>query len=158
MIRVFAVVLIAIFGSITVEPFLAALLPAGPILPLVAVLLLAVSGGPFHGVIAGTLAGFLVDLLGTDAIGIHLGAMAALGFIIGKSARFLPVWPFGLKAAASGVLLVLYLPLTAIFVRLSGSVPQLDPGAILIFTAVNLLCAVVIAFIPGISFLQRSEA
>lgn len=105
---------------IVASVFLSLAIPGAGFLPAVVLVVVAASKGPLEGVVAGSLMGLLLDLLTSTALGANLAVFAIVGFSTGRVARILPLWPAPIRVAACMPLLILVLPLLAVFEHLAG--------------------------------------
>ncbi|MEK8023836.1 MAG: rod shape-determining protein MreD [Candidatus Hydrogenedentota bacterium] len=155
--RIVTAVMVAIVASFIVEPVLGMMLPIAPAIPLCVVLAVGACNGPLFGVVCGMLTGFLVDLLGSSALGVNLCAMALVGYLAGRLVRIIPPWPDAVRVVVAAPLLFLYVPATWLLARLAGiSAPlggqlsALQPAAA--FLVMNLIAAVLVS--PFLSVLR----
>ncbi|HBW47356.1 TPA: rod shape-determining protein MreD [bacterium] len=154
-IRVAILMVFALLASMIFEPIFANFISIPPSFTLVVICVVASLNGPLFGVASGMIAGILFDLIGTGAIGVNMGSFAVIGFVVGKSARFLPEWNRILKIAAVSPLLLIHIPLTRLFTSIAGNAPVIGYRSAFTFLIANAACAVLLTPIVS-SFAVRS--
>jgi rod shape-determining protein MreD len=157
--RLVGITAVAILASFTIEPALGALLPVSPAIPMAAVCVIAALNGPLHGVVAGGVAGIILDFFGAGALGVQMGALALEGYVIGRAVRYMPLGPAVIRVALVSPLMMIAHPAIWALSLVAGDRFSLGGyRAALGLIAVNLLCAVIITpFISAASARTRTD-
>ncbi len=156
--RVCVVMGLSILASMLFEPLLGIVLPVPPAITLVVVCVVAAENGPLYGVASGMIAGLLLDLFGASALGVNMGSLALVGFCVGRTARFLPLWPPVVRVAIVTPLTFLYIPAARFLAFVAGEPIPLSFRTAVHFAVANVLIAVLVTPVIAAASLRARRA